>query len=442
MVAPYSQSVISNNPKGTVMSLVEKDITSQNVERANTHLEFEKRREREQKLISTDPQSLEHFKASAVPIEQTYVSTPNDEFSLRVRSTYSENGVEYTATLKDRGAVVDGARDRLEINTAISQEAYETIANNPQYPTVRKLRAEPYKGLTIDFFPETEDGALQIIEIEHNDPEWRAQVFEELSVLTGGSLQDVTEGKQADNESLAYQFAGKEQLKSPESLDSFAEKVTAEMIARYVSGKNFVVAGLTGMSGSGKTTVTKGVQDRIVELFGEDFRPIVVSTDDYHFGKMNLEERYGAPWTEWDDPRTYNTQELAIDLAQMSNGSSLLRRHFDFATEEPVFDEEIAPSPFVIVEGLYAGSKDLEGVRDVHLELPTGIATSIGRDVRRLVIEDRANRVFPTPESRLKYQIETALPLYLSRERPGRNSFNACARPLAERAFMLARLHS
>lgn len=426
--------------KGTTMSLVEKEITRNNVELAKNNPELNGRREREQKFVSFKPRHLHGlFASEAMPIEQIYLSSPEDEFSLRVRKQERPEGVEYTATLKDRGTIVDGARDRLEINTPISREAYEHYATSPDLPRVMKRRAEPFEGVTVDFIDETKSN-IQIVEIEHPDPDERARLASMMQELTHGNLVNMTHDPQIDNEALAYTLSKAERPKLPESLDTFSGRVVSEMIAQYTLGKNQVVVGLTGMSGSGKTTVTRAIQDKITELFGESFTPLVLSTDDYHFGKKHLEATYGAPWTEWDDPRTYNTAELARDLELMATGQTLIRRHFDFTTEEVVFDEEVAPSPFIVIEGLYAGSPDLQEVRDLHFKLPTSVATAIGRDVRRLVIENRANRVFPTPESRLRYQLETALPLYESQERPSRNSFNATARPLAERAFMLERL--
>ncbi len=110
------------------------------------------------------------------------------------------------------------------------------------------------------------------------------------------------------------------------------------------------------------------------------------------------------------------------------------------SNERVVVDGEINPSPFVIVEGLYAGSPDLREVRNLHYEMPTSIATSIGRDIRRLLIENRANGSIGTPEDRLKYVMEIALPTYLKQKRPRANSFSMHSRPLAERAFMLDQL--
>ena len=420
------------------MSLVEKELTMKNVERANLSPEFISSRERERKFIATSPWPSEFlFRHQAEPIEQIYLSSPEDEFSLRVRCVYKPEGNEYSATLKDAGEVIEGARDRLEVSTPISQEAYELYASKPNLARVHKLRAEVHEGLTVDFI----DGLDHpVFEVEHNDPSVRDLLTNAMTTLVNGEVLETTGEKEYDNEEIAYRLSGIERKNAPESLDSFTRRVLGEMIAHYVAGKNQVVVGLTGMSGSGKTTVTKALQERIAELYGEEFTPIVISTDDYHSGKTKLEEMYGAPYTEWDDAKTYNTEELAFDLTQLAEGVPIIKRHFDFDTEEPAFDEELPVSPFVILEGLYAGSKDLETVRDLHFELPTSMATSIGRDVRRLIIDNRKNRAFPTAASRLRYQIETAAPTYTNQEMPARKGFSASSRALADRAFMLAKL--
>lgn len=420
------------------MPLVEKEITMRNIEQALSHSEFEKRREIEQKLVPSNPEVFEQlFKATSLPIEQLYLSSPDDEFSLRLRRTDRPEGTVYAATQKDRGEIVASALTRTEINTEISEATYEHYAAM-NLPTVRKMRCEIMEGVSVDFYDS--ETTPVIVEVEHNDPDIRNQLIGMIEATTGTTLEDKSDDNGMTNEAIAHQGATECSPRTPESLDSFSARVSKELVAQYVAGKNQVVVGLTGMSGAGKTTVTKAIQAHIVEAFGEAYRPLVLSTDDYHFGKTALENSYGAPYVDWDSPKTYNTKALAEDLARLAEGEPLRKRHFDFETEEPAYDEVVASSPFVIVEGLYAGSRDLTAVRDIHFELPTSIATSIGRDVRRLVIDNRANRAFPTPESRLRYQIETALPMYLSQERPERARFSACARPLADRAFMLAQI--
>lgn len=424
------------------MSNTQEQLTYKNIERAYNHPDLLNYRETESKLFVTQPEAFAQFRDQAVTIEQVYLSTPEDEFSLRVRKEYLPDGPRFSAQLKDRGLVVNGSLERTEIPVLdLSKEAFEYYANNPKFTPLVQHRAYITPEMSIDFIDHFNK---PVIEVETNDPQRRAELLEQLD----GLAENVTASKLADKEHIAHTIRHPEKAptyereRAGESLDEFSNRVLKEMIAHYVSGKDRVVVGLTGMSGSGKTTVTRLIQEKVVEYFGESFRPLVLSTDDYHRGKTKLDAVHGAPWTAWDDPLTYDTAELARDLTLMRQGHSLIRRHFDFETEEPAFDEEVPAAPFVVVEGLYAGSKDLDEVRDLHFELPSSIATSVGRDIRRLVIENRANRVFPTPESRLKYQLEVALPLYLEQERPNRNSFSACARPMAERAFMLEALRA
>ena len=423
------------------MSLVEKEVTLRNVEQARNNPEFERRQETEQKLVPANPEIFAWlYKESGEKVIQGYLSNPEDEFSLRFRQIGTGESARYAATLKDRGEIVHGALKRTEIDTEISAESFKYF-EQMELPIVQKIRTEIMDGVTVDFYDDSETPV--VVEIEHADPQERTRILAVLEEIAG-SLIDKSDSPELTTEAIAHRIHAKRNpeisLKTPESLDAFTDRVVAEMIAQYVSGKNHVVIALDGMPGSGKTTVTRGAQERIVEAIGEQYKPVIVSTDDYHFGKKALEEQYGAPYTEWDDAKTYNTAELAAHLELHSQGIPLIKRHFDFESEEPVLDEELAVSPFVIVEGLYAGSNDLDKVRDSYFELPTSIATSIGRDVRRLVIENRANRVFPTPESRLRYQMEVALPLHLEKERPKRKAFSASVRPMGERAFMLAQL--
>jgi uridine kinase len=409
-------------------------LIANNIEHAKNHPELVKYAETETKLFVTEPAAFAHFRDQAVTIEQHYLSTPQDEFSLRLRKTYLPDGPRYTADLKDRGEYASGALRRTEIPVSnLSQQAYEYYANHPLAVPLVQHRAYITKEMSIDFIDGFE---YPVIEIETEDAARRAELLE----LLEGNVMDVTETGAANKERIAHLINGSEHRASPESLDVFTDRVVREMVAHYVSGKNHVVVGLTGMSGSGKTTVTRLIQQKLVENFGDSFNPAVVSTDDYHWGKAALDAINGEPWTAWDDPRTYNTVALAEDLTRLKAGDAIDGRRFDFETEEPILTSPIPAAPFVIVEGLYAGSKDLEDVRDLHFALPSSIATSIGRDVRRLIIENRANRAFPTPESRLKYQLEEALPLYLEQERPRRNGYSASCRAMAERAGMLEQL--
>lgn len=414
------------------MSEVNNEITQANVERAESTPEFQNRTEAEGKYDPLTPELFEPFRDSTQLIEQIYLSHPLEEFSLRLRALDTPQGIQYSAALKNKGTQVKGRLKRFEIPVEdLSPVVYDFYASQVQFPKIYQHRAEPFPGVAVDFIDGRE---LPMIEVEsiHNG---------EFLDTFGDHLINRSHDKEMQKEWIAHQMAGPEAIRpSFETNESFVDRVMRDMIAHYTTGNNHVVVGFSGMSGSGKSTMTRLLQQKLRETFGEEYEPLVISTDDYHFGKKWLEQTYGIGYEDWDAPRTYNTAALAHDLHRLARGEAIPGGHFDFASEEVVFDHMIEPRPFVIIEGLYAGSPDLASVRTLHYEIPTGIATSIGRDIRRLVIDQRANRVFPSPEARLRYQLETALPLYLSQERPRHNSFSASARPLAERAFLLARL--
>lgn len=423
------------------MSLVEKEVTQNNVELARNNPEFERRQETEQKIVPVNPDIFVWlYKEAGEKVKQGYLSNPEDEFSLRFRQVGEGDSARFTAALKDRGEIIQGALKRTEVETEISAERF-AFYEAMNLPLAEKVRTEIMEGVTVDFYEDSETPV--VVEIEHSDPQERESILKTLQELAG-PLVDKSDDPALTTEAIAHRiYATKNPEYSrqlPESLDAFIDRVFPEMVAQYVSGKNQVVVTLDGMPGSGKTTVTRGLRERTIEAFGEQYAPAELSTDDYHFGRKALEKEYGAPYTDWDSAKTYDTALLAAHLELHAAGIPLIKRHFDFESEETVLDEELPHSPFVLVEGLYAGSKDLNQARALHYELPTSVATSIGRDVRRLIIENRANRVFPTPESRLRYQMEVALPLHLEKEQPVRKGFDGCVRPLAERAFMLARL--
>ena len=86
------------------------------------------------------------------------------------------------------------------------------------------------------------------------------------------------------------------------------------------TGQKQLVIGIAGRSGSGKSTLARELRQRIKNhpQLGED--STVMSTDDYHKGRQYLESTYGAPWTNWDDARVYDTALMARDIARYQRG--------------------------------------------------------------------------------------------------------------------------
>ena len=384
------------------------------------------RHEVERKLIPLDPTLFEPYKQVAVPIEQIYLSQPGEDYSLRVRAAYTPNGTEYTATLKNKGIMTPHGLSRLEVESFITREAYEYYAQKDR-PRIKKLRATLVPGVTIDWIDEVD---LPLIEIEDSaNHESAAAFYEDYQQ----ALADVTGDPAYDNSSIAYeQFKGTfEPIR-----ELTAESVVDEMVAQLHTGKKRVVVGISGMSGSGKTTLANDVELELLSRFGEHLQPPVrLSTDDYHRGKTWLEATYQKPWANWDAPEVYDTVALSRDVETLLAGSTVNKRYFDFEREETVTEGIHTPAPFVIIEGIFAGSPHLARVRDLHFNVPTPIATTVGRDLLRLMHSDRPNNSISSPEARLRYQLETAIPTYQSQERPRRNAWSGSVRPIGEVAL-------
>ena len=116
--------------------------------------------ETERKFMAIFPEKLTDLRKEAEPIEQFYLSHPDEPFSLRLRSTLKRDTgeLQYEATLKDNGLRSNDGLRRLEVTTDISPELYEYYRSD-ETPVIRKLRAEPLPGVVIDFFEH--DGLVQ-----------------------------------------------------------------------------------------------------------------------------------------------------------------------------------------------------------------------------------------------------------------------------------------
>ncbi len=179
------------------------------------------------------------------------------------------------------------------------------------------------------------------------------------------------------------------------------------------------IIGITGRSGSGKSTLAKKIED---EYKDDGFRVTVLSTDDYNRGKQEIAKLTGVDHENgekinWDEHTVYDIDALHWDLQRAKIWIPTLgKREFDFASLETVIDREtfIEPAEIMIVEGIMANSPILREDIDKHYEIPTPLATCIGRRVMR---DTTGRKVSWTAEEILRYQIEVAEPEYRKRLR-------------------------
>ncbi|HMS93432.1 MAG TPA: hypothetical protein PKD28_03525 [Candidatus Saccharibacteria bacterium] len=380
----------------------------------------------ERKFIALDSTVFDQYRPSASRITQLYLSRPDDEYSLRLRQSVAPDGETlFIATLKDRGIVTPEGLQRVEIETPVSEAAF-THYSQGDYPRLYKERAELCSGVTIDWI----DGSdTPIIEVENADLHQSASQF--LSLFSRDLLER-TGHSDVDNESLAYAIYEGSLERPPEVS---VEQIIEDMLAYRSIGTQQLVVGIGGRSGSGKSTLARELQAAIAahpEL-GEPAG--LVSTDDYHVGKNYLETTYGAPWTNWEDARVYDTALLARDIARWREGQPIVQRYFDFTTEEPVFGDPLPDSNVLIVEGIHASSRHLADQRQMFYEVATPLSVSLGRDLKRLLATDRSQAAMKSPEERLRYILEIGEPTYQTIDYAPRNSFSGCVRPMGQQAL-------
>lgn len=370
------------------------------IEKIETNKDIDSNRESlneiERQFVASHPQAFESLKddLELQVIEQIYLSHPDEPFNLRLRETITSDGTSYTATLKDRGTLTTEGLSRREIETPISQQAYTYYKSSGAYPFLRKLRAEPEPGVVVDW---CEGLSAPIIEIE-------ASANQDYYEQNRHLLIDRTGSPEVSSEQLAHNLSPNMLPGTPEAITP--QEILARIMALRREGTDSIVVGISGRSGSGKTTIAKS----LLELAGHYLTTARISTDDYHRGKTWLENTYGQPWTNWDAPEVYDTKQLNFDLFQLSQGVSINSYAFDLATEEPVITGRIEPSELIIVEGIYAGSSDLRDTRHLHVAVPTPLATSVGRRIVRDM--NHLNDSFASPQAILRYQLEVAEPTY------------------------------
>lgn len=354
----------------------------------------------EQKYLPIFPEKLDAFRNDATEIEQIYLSHPTEEYTLRIRETTKNGITNYTATLKDTGTLTPAGLSRLEVETPIHERTY-ALYRALGRPAVRKLRAEPVEHVAIDFF---DDGHIHV---ESEDPRaW--QQF----ITTHGFEHDFVEATgdhTTNNEWRAHatfrrMHHDQEVLVPEEQLDTDA--IRLDIIRHQIDTPTTLVR-IAGRSGSGKSTLVRELRAKLDAI---NLPSIVISTDDYHRGKTWLEQHSGGePWTEWDAPIVYDRAALVCDLDRLRQGESIPTRAFNFTTEEPEINGITAPAPVIIIEGIYARHHDFDQA-DLSYEVPTPLATCIGRRVLRDIVE----RPRFNPSDNIRYMLESAEPAWLA----------------------------
>lgn len=143
-----------------------------------------------------------------------------------------------------------------------------------------------------------------------------------------------------------------------------------------------MIIGIAGGTGSGKTTLTRHIQDS----FGGDIS--VVYHDNYYKAHPNMpyEERAGL---NYDHPDAFDTDLMVEDLKALCSGQTIHCPVYDYAAHNRSSDTvEVLPTKVVVVEGiLIFHPPELRDLMDIKIFVDTDADVRILRRILRDVKE-------------------------------------------------------
>ena len=166
--------------------------------------------------------------------------------------------------------------------------------------------------------------------------------------------------------------------------------------------KNFLVIGIAGGTGSGKTTLMKN----IIERFGDVVT--VLSHDNYYrrHDELTYKERCKI---NYDEPAALETDLMAVHLDLLRKGEAIECPVYDF-TQHNRSDETITvvPKSVIIVEGiLIFENKPLRDLMDIKVFVDTDADIRLCRRIKRDVTKRGR-----TLESVLQQYQDTVKPMH------------------------------
>jgi len=154
--------------------------------------------------------------------------------------------------------------------------------------------------------------------------------------------------------------------------------------------------GISGGSGSGKTTIVREIR----ESYSED-EVCLLSLDDYYVPRdKQLTDENGIK--NFDLPGSINEEELLRDILKLKTGQSVEREEYTFNNDKVTPKMLLfKPAPIVIVEGIFI--YHYNGVRDA-LDIKVFIEADHDIKLNRRIQRDSVERNYPESDVRYRFK--------------------------------------
>lgn len=172
-----------------------------------------------------------------------------------------------------------------------------------------------------------------------------------------------------------------------------------------------ILIGIAGGSGSGKTTVTRKLIDR---LHLDDL--IIIQHDSYY---KDLSAFRGKPVSEinFDHPSSLDTALLVKHLKSLKNRKAIRKPIYDFTTYKRLEEREIVhPRNLIILEGiLIFVPRELRDLMDIKIFVDTDADERLLRRLRRDITERGRSM-----ESVMEQYTQTVKPMHIEFVEPSK----------------------
>jgi uridine kinase len=156
------------------------------------------------------------------------------------------------------------------------------------------------------------------------------------------------------------------------------------------------IIGITGGSGSGKTTFLRKIQEAF-----EPSEVCIVSQDDYYFPREQ-QETDSEGYQNFDLPKSIDKKTLYADLVRLINNEPVEKTEYMFNNKDAVPKKYwLQPAPVIVVEGLFVlHYRKVRALCDLKMFVHAKENLKIIRRIKR----DQIERGYPIEDVLYRYE--------------------------------------